>query len=105
MHVKAKIILFTSEGSRKIISFNNPASHETLSRWKRRFGNRAEADLSPEEMEAGDPEVVEETAALGRPEHYLLNNKIFPGSKSEEVKDKVNSERVVKLFLDVVCKL
>lgn len=56
-------------------------------------------------MEAGDPEVVEETAALGRPEHYLLNNKIFPGSKSEEVKDKVNNEKVVKQFLDVVvCK-
>lgn len=24
---------------------------------------------------------LEETAALGRPEHYLLNNKIYPGSK------------------------
>lgn len=81
-----------SEGSRKITSsqiFPFQFSHKTLSRWKRRFGNRAEADLSPEEMEAGEPEMLEETTALGKPEHYLLNNKIFPNSKSEEVKDKV----------------
>ena len=70
-------------------------SHKTLSRWKRRFGNRAEADLSPEEMEAGEPEMLEETTALGKPEHYLLNNKIFPNGKSEEVKDKVECHNTV----------
>ena len=47
-------------------------------------------------------EVLEETAEIGKPEHYLLNNKIFPGNKSEEVKDKVQWNRVVKLVIDVV---
>ena len=36
--------------------------------------------------------MLEETAEIGKPEHYLLNNKIFPGNKSEEVKDKVLEE-------------
>ena len=80
---RARKNIFTS------ITIPRLSSHTTLSRWKRRFGNRAEADLSPEEMEAAEPEMLEETAALGKPEHYLLSNKIFPGNKSEEVKDKV----------------
>jgi len=74
--------------------------------WKRRFGNRAEADLSPEEIEAGDHEVLEETAEIGKPEHYLLNNKIFPGNKSEEVKDKEEDLRKKEVELQkMICIL
>ena len=58
------------------------------SRWKRRFGNRAENDTSPSDEILPD---VEDNIPLGRP--YLLNNKIYPGlQQQEELKDKVNTQ-------------
>jgi len=52
--------------------------------WKRRFGNRADVDYSPDDETP--PELLEETTALGVGTN-LLNNKIYPG-KLEVLKDK-----------------
>ena len=61
------------------------SSDPRFSRWKRRFGNRAEIDSSPADEIL--PE-AEDNIPLGRP--YLLNNKIYPGLQQEEsVKEKV----------------
>ena len=61
-----------------------------ISRWKRRFGNRAELENSPSDEIL--PELEEETSALGGRNGagaYLLNNKIYPGAGNQEsVKDK-----------------
>ena len=55
------------------------------SRWKRRFGNRAEIESSPSDEILAE---VEDNIPLGRP--YLLNNKIYPGIQQQEsVKEKV----------------
>ena len=56
-----------------------------FSRWKRRFGNRAEIESSPSDEILAE---VEDNIPLGRP--YLLNNKIYPGIQQQEsVKEKV----------------
>ena len=70
----------------KIISLKFFSSDPRFSRWKRRFGNRAEIDSSPSDEIL--PE-VEDNIPLGRP--YLLNNKIYPGIQQQEpVKEKVS---------------
>ena len=65
---------------------------ENISRWKRRFGNRADAD-SPDDEES-PAEVLEETVALGRAgaNIQLLSNKIYPGHQEAAGKDKVESQ-------------
>ena len=67
------------------------SSDPRISRWKRRFGNRAEIDSSPSDEIL--PE-VEDNIPLGRP--YLLNNKIYPGIQQQEpVKEKVRGVLVI----------
>ena len=65
------------------------SSDPKFSRWKRRFGNRAEIESSPSDEIL--PE-VEDNIAPGRP--YLLNNKIYPGLQEQEsLKEKVRGGR------------
>ena len=78
-----------------------------ISRWKRRFGNRAELENSPSDEIL--PELEEETSALGRngAGAYLLNNKIYPGAGNQElIKDKAEAAQQKQVEIQkIICIL